>query len=369
MQRFDKDSFLEQVKNNHAIPDDIVLESSLVESCNVLVSEILDKKLRKSIKHYYRTRQKWSCSMCVAAWYLVRLGVIEYSQDITVARNIITILPDRFMEAEAEARRILSATKYSTKIDNICVKFFKSDYADFSDWQEFDPEEYSRRNYLNAMLPEDQGIIRFVARYLGDNYSERQLKSVIDVGAGPNLYPALTIAPFVASRGSLILADPVLENRNFLSKAVTRLDEWSEFIKLLRSIYPSRYNGAFLPKGILVDNVDIYNLPKDSFDCVISFFVAESITDNLDKVRQAMGSLRGSLKSGGVLITAHTTGAIGYFAGLSTSFPATPISIGDIESFYADLSAVCIETVHQDNNYAPMKSYKGMVIAAGIKAQ
>lgn len=305
--------------------------------------------------------------MCVAAWYLVRLGMIEHSQRITIAKNIVTILPDRFMEAEAEARRIISATKYSAKIESIEVEFFKSDYVNFSDWQDFDPEEYSRRNYLNAILPEDQSIVRFVAKYLNDNCSEGQFKSVIDVGAGPNLYPALTIAPFVASGGNLILADPVLENRDFLSKAIARLDEWSEFTKLLRSTYPSRYSSAFLPKGVLVDDVDIYNLPKNSFDCVMSFFVAESITDSLDMVRQAIGSLKASLKPGGVLITAHTTGAIGYFAGLSTNFPATPISISDIESFYEGLKKVCIKTVHQDNNYAPMKSYKGMVIAAGIK--
>ena len=368
LDRFDESGFLEHLKKHDAEPDKIVLESAFTGACEELVSKITDKSIKKSLLNYYKTRKKWPCSLCVATWYLMRLGKLEYKEANLPSQKIISILPDRFKTPEAEAQDIIKATEYTGCLNDIEVVFFESAYSDYSDWSEFDPEEYASRNYLRRVLPEDRDIIKFVADFLKENCTVMTLSRVADVGAGPNLYPSLAIRPYIASSGTIELIDPVESNRNFLVNTINHIENWNEFERLLHKKNSALYNmPAKLPANTIVQDGNIYDLPKEAYDCILSFFVAESITDDFGEVQLAISSLKSSLKPGGLLITGHTLGSVGYFAGMLTNFPATPLNQRDIQGFYDDFDNVKIQTTSHNRNYAPRKGYKGMAVIGGIK--
>lgn len=123
---------MRQLDSKNAKPDAVILESALAEVCKKLVPLIKDKSIRKSLTHYYKTRQKWPCSLCVAAWYLVRLGKLEYKKADLVSQKIISILPDRFETPEAKARNIIQATEFKESLDNIEIIFFESVFSGYS---------------------------------------------------------------------------------------------------------------------------------------------------------------------------------------------------------------------------------------------
>ena len=288
LDRFNKDGFLQQLKTQQAEPDITVLESTLLNACNELINKINDKKLRKSLTDYYKTRKIWPCSICVAAWYLVRLGAIKYKEQDLVSGKVISILPDRFKTPELEAKNIIEATEFRDYIKKIEVIFFESSFTKYSQWSEFDTKEYANRNYLQKILPEDKSIISFVVDYMIDNCDEASLDKVIDVGAGPNFYPTLLIKPFISKTGSVHLIDPVLNNRKFLEYSIKHSNIWSSFTTFLNNKNPNLYKVHTKMPNILIQEGDIFNLKKESYDLVMAFFVAESITDDPKKVKEAM---------------------------------------------------------------------------------
>ena len=370
LDRFDETAYFDQLKSNDANPDVVVLESAFTEACEELVSKITDKSIRKSLLSYYETRKKWPCSLCVATWYMMRLGNIPYNKADLASDQIISILPDRFKTPEEEAIDIIAASEFKDSISDIEVIFFESNYNGYSDWSEFDAEEYASRNYLRQVLPEDKTIINFVADYLEEHCQLGSLKLVADIGTGPNAYPSLLVRPYLSQSGFMKLLEPVEANRQFLTKVVAHPTMWNAFEELLHDKNPVVYNmPARPPDNITVGYGDIFDLEQSKYDVVMSFFVAELITDEMSEVTRAMESLKAAVKPGGLLITAHMLGSVGYFAGMLTSFPATPIKEDDLSVIYSDFEDVKILTTSHNKDYDPRKGYKGMAVVAGIKPQ
>lgn len=364
--RFDLSSFKQSLVRNKAYPDLILEESKLVNICEEVASKVSNKSLKKSLINYYKTRSIWPCSLCVAAWYLIRLGAIEYSTNLSSDR-IISILPDRFKTAEEEAKNIIASTEFGHLLDRIEVVFFGSTYDDYSDWSEFDTQEYVARNYTNNILPEDEELIRFATTYLQENVNLNSLNSTVDVGVGPNLYPSMMVAPYISDKGEICLIDPVKANRDYVTKQLQNMDHWNEFNNFLSYLKPEIYKEDLTLKSVSVTEGDIFDLPENNYDLVMSFFVAESITDDLDDVGAAIERLKNAVKPGGVLITGHALGSHGYFAGMLTSFPATPIDREYLEKAYANFNNVEILTISHNVNYNPRKNYKGMAAVGVIK--
>ena len=76
-------------------------------------------------------------------------------------------------------------------------------------WDAFDPREYIGNNYLD-MKAVDEEIVSRVRDHFSDHFGDRlsaghgRVAAGIDVGAGPNLYPALAMLPFLgATSGGL----------------------------------------------------------------------------------------------------------------------------------------------------------------------
>src|SRR5262249_19746724 len=109
------------------------------------------------------------------------------------------------------------------------------------DWDGFDAETYVHQNYGRGILPEDVQIMRFVVANLRDlQISPESLRVTADIGAGPNLYPGLLLAPYIARDGVLELIDRSAANLRYLRDLLEGADGgsqalWSEFeCRLLR---------------------------------------------------------------------------------------------------------------------------------------
>ncbi len=63
-------------------------------------------------------------------------------------------------------------------------------------WEDFDPQEYIKHNYL-VLHPDDEAIISVVRDHFSRHFRDSGgVPSGIDVGTGPNLYPALSMLPW-----------------------------------------------------------------------------------------------------------------------------------------------------------------------------
>lgn len=259
------------------------------------------------------------------------------------------------------------------------IKKLIRDIDSFSGWNQFDPYEYNYRNYGKRILDEDYGIIEFVIKELKDTIPKNaKFKNVADVGAGPNIYPAMLIAPYIDDNGSLALLEYSNANRTYIQNLLgSNLDDqhmkiWNKFEDLMIDLGGESYKNCLkaVLKQAKVEYGDIFDLPKNKFDCITSYFVAESITTSVLQFRKAMQSLASALKKNGILIIAHMVGSEGYYAGESTHFPAVNLTIKDIEEAYRDAELKFeIKAVGDDMpaKFKAREGYKGMVVVVARK--
>src|SRR5690349_18041377 len=86
-------------------------------------------------------------------------------------------------------------------------------------WDTFDSAAYFEHNY-SKLRDDDEQIIGIVADFFQENEPLRRLRPrAIDVGAGANLYPALTMLPFAAE---LHLVEPAFTNRGWLETEILK---------------------------------------------------------------------------------------------------------------------------------------------------
>jgi hypothetical protein len=213
----------------------------------------------------------------------------------------------------------------------------------YANWEEFDPGEYTERNYGRRILPEDRDVIAVVTDQLARAALPPDgLVSAADVGAGPTFYPAMLLAPYLAEDGQVSLIEYTRRNRDYLMAEIDAARQgeeagnWSAFEELMVALGGSRYGGALRRAAMCSRLVagSIFELPVDSFDLVTSFFVAESITTSRHEFRIALRSLAGSVRDGGMLIVAHMVGSLGWTAGVGNRYPALRLGVEEIEEAY-----------------------------------
>lgn len=377
---FDARAFIAELERLDAAPDVVVAESALLDYCAQTLALVGDKKIKKQLTHYYKSRQKYPCSLFVAAWYLVRLGAfgtpkldcVAGRPEMLLADELATILPDSFTTPEEQAMEIIKSTPHAALADGVRLILFEYMDSEYSDWQEFGTEEYVRRNYGKMILPEDQQIIDFAVKELAAlGVAPNSLAKVADIGAGPNLYPSLLISPYVKPDGRLDVVDFVQANLEYQKKVLCDgdaegLETWDKFEMYMQNIG----HNADMAKVRRVANVmrgSVFEQPQAAYDAIMSFFVTDSITDDKAVFDQATASLVGALKPNGIFIVAHMVGSRGYFAGERAFFPAVNLSIDDIEAEYQKYGTFKSHLVTHDNQPASRKGYKGMAVLVGKK--
>jgi hypothetical protein len=236
--------------------------------------------------------------------------------------------------------------------------------ADF-DWDAFDSAAYFDHNY-GTLRDDDKQIIDIVAPFFQSRDTTGLRPRAIDVGAGANLYPAMTMLPFAAE---VILYERAFTNRQWLTAQLAQPHlSWSAFWSHIETDGPA-YRHVKDPLSLLsrrsqVVKGNIFNLRPGQFDIGTMFFVAESITTRNDEFIRATQKFVNSLKPRSPFAAAFMRDSSGYRVG-KRFFPACSVDEKDIELALAPVATgVSIETV---KSMSLRDGYCGMMVATGFK--
>lgn len=243
----------------------------------------------------------------------------------------------------------------------------------YNEWSEFDSHEYVERNYDNngEIMAEDKALISHVIKSLKQiGIAPGSLDKVADIGTGPNFYPVMLLSPYVKA-GAKIDSLEFSPNRAYLAKVIGGTIEpkhasiWHKFEQYMVEVGGELYLGCeeAAKKMVKIQFGNIFDLPKNEYDLISSYFVAESIVDSQMPFREAIQSLGRALKENGILVVAHMVGSEGWPAGEGTHFPAVNLSVEQIKAAYldADMNIISILTVDH-NNKKIREGYHGMML-------
>ena len=233
-------------------------------------------------------------------------------------------------------------------------------------WDSFDSDAYFENNY-SKLRGDDEQIIDIVADFFQRNEIPRRLRPrAIDVGAGANLYPALTMLPFAAE---LHLVERAFTNREWLATEILGPHpSWSQFwdhMKDGRRSYESiRHPFDLLGRRKNIVKGNIFSLPGATYDMGTMFFVAESITTRGSEFVRATRSFVNSLVPRAPFAAAFMRDSSGYRVG-ARDFPACAVDEGDV---LLALHAVATDVqIHTVDSWDLRDGYHGMIVATGRK--
>ncbi|WP_213000286.1 SCO2525 family SAM-dependent methyltransferase [Winogradskya consettensis] len=239
------------------------------------------------------------------------------------------------------------------------------------DWDLFDSAAYFAHNY-STLRPDDGEIIRIVADFFEQQkqqWPDTWRPKAIDVGAGANLYPALTMLPFT---GEITLYERASSNRAWLTEQMEQEDGpsptwkqfWAEMIRG-RSAYQTINDPLnLLTRRARVVKGSVYGLQPEQYDIGTMFFVAESITTRDDEFERATRMFVNSLRAHAPFAAAFMKNSSGYRVGENT-FPACSVDENDI---LRALSGVARDvTINPVESNDLRDGYGGMIVVTGRK--
>jgi hypothetical protein len=235
--------------------------------------------------------------------------------------------------------------------------------ADF-DWDEFSSSDYCAHNYI-TLREDDAEILDLVVRWFARTAGSHRLAG-LDVGAGPNLYPALSMLPYC---DSLTLSEFSATNVAWLREATAALPE--QWLPFWRVISPDGSLGDFaeaaaaLADRAVVEQGSVFDLPTAAWDLGTMFFVAESISQDPAEFSAAVASFVRAVRPGGPFAAAFMERSEGYQVA-DQWYPATAVGRREIRR--------CLEQVGEElavhrveMRPAPLRpGYTGMIIATGL---
>ena len=123
---FDYKYFTSWLGNQGFKPDLVFRESQLIPVCDQVLSKLKNSKLKEDLIDYIKTK-KYPCSFFIAAWYLLRLGYLEYPMfdKQFVASDILNILPSSFRPFEEKGLEIIGATEFEESLDRIKYEYIE----------------------------------------------------------------------------------------------------------------------------------------------------------------------------------------------------------------------------------------------------
>ncbi len=250
------------------------------------------------------------------------------------------------------------------------------------DWDGFDPATYYAHNY-RSLRDDDEQILECVRDHFADAAEAGHLRPGglgIDVGTGPNLYPALTMLPFCTE---VTLYERARTNIRWLRRQQRALwptwDAWSKFWQVL--LDRDEYRQIREPQQMLADRAtikrgsvfDLHAKPwyaighrdKPRYDIGTMFFVAESITNDEAEFRSAIDHFLRVLKPGAPFTIACMEHSAGYQVG-THHFPATDIGMSNLARALAGRVEGDVKIKHIGHGNNPIRDgYTGMLIALG----
>lgn len=124
-QFLDLEEYISELTKLGITPDFVVYESSLTKFKDLMLSES-SNHISKQYSSYIERKGKCPCSFLISIWHVLRLGLIKDGSAIFsltnrpisefYAKNIITILPERFQGVEKMGMDIIKSTKFASKV-------------------------------------------------------------------------------------------------------------------------------------------------------------------------------------------------------------------------------------------------------------
>lgn len=230
-------------------------------------------------------------------------------------------------------------------------------------WDDFDSNWYYDHNY-KVLRDDDRQIIEVVRDFFG-TLDPSKHRSGIDVGSGPNIYPALTMLPLC---DEITLYEYSTSNVSWLEHEIQSYSpSWDAFWEPLTE--EVLYNSVDSPRRTLATRAcvaqgSIFDLPESSWDIGTMFFTAESISPALEEFQTALGCFIRSLRPGSPFSAAFMENSSGYSVD-SCRFPAVAVTVNDVENGLAgDTKDLDIHRIGLTER--PLRAgYDGMIVATG----
>lgn len=230
-------------------------------------------------------------------------------------------------------------------------------------WDEFDSNSYVDHNY-RIPRDDDKLIIDYVRQHFSATLTVDSVRGV-DVGTGPNLYPALAMLPFCTE---IELREHSNANVAWLRNEIRSYSpSWDEFWKQLAQTHP--YDLISDPRDAVRQKVrvrqrDLFQPGSRQFGVGTMFFVAESITAKWDEFTRAVHQFIGLLRPGAPFAAAFMKGSTGYQVG-DHHFPAVAIAEHHIEEPLSELGCD-VAPYPPIPMVSPIREgYDGMILALG----
>lgn len=235
------------------------------------------------------------------------------------------------------------------------------------DWNTFDPVVYRNHNYATLRDDDHQIMVR-----IREFFAEAKLVNArgVDVGAGSNLYPCMAMLPFCRR---LDLWEFALPNVAWLNEQVKHYDKtWDKFWTVYEknpAYAPIHDPRARLAAVASVRQSSIFSLRKRTWDLGTMFFVACSLSTDIQEFHQATRRFVRSLKPGAPFAAAFMEGSDGYPVGDAT-FPAVRIRTEDVAESLAPVAYddVVIEIITSGDPPLRAGYSGGMILATGRAA-
>ncbi|MEV0277052.1 SCO2525 family SAM-dependent methyltransferase [Streptomyces sp. NPDC050610] len=235
-------------------------------------------------------------------------------------------------------------------------------------WDSFDSQSYTQHNY-SALRPDDEEIINVVRDYFSDHFRTNPEWPVsgIDVGAGANLYPALSLLPWC---DEITLYERSAQNVDWLRNQIPRYgDSWDPFWQVLCK--EEEYQDITNPRArfagsVTVEEGDLFRLPDRLRNQGVGtmFFVAESLSTSHREFEGAVAAFIGSLAPGAPFAAAFMENSGGYLVG-DELFPACEVDSAKVEASLDPHAAVEILERFGLPEGPVREGYTGMVLACG----
>ncbi|MFF3446449.1 SCO2525 family SAM-dependent methyltransferase [Streptomyces sp. NPDC002667] len=237
-------------------------------------------------------------------------------------------------------------------------------------WDAFDPAQYVQNNY-RTVLSVDEAIMSIVRAHFSDHFRGSPARPVrgIDVGAGANLYPALSMLPWC---DEITLLDKARPNLRYLRRQIARHDgSWDDFWRKLcqDDAYASMPGGPWQRLGEVarVEQGDVLRPVerRDKWQIGTMFFVAESISTSPDEFHRAVEHFLDSLVPGAPFAAAFMENSEGYRVG-DTWFPACEVKEAEIGASIKRLTEqVRTHRIGSPGEVRP--GYTSMILACGFR--
>jgi hypothetical protein len=251
------------------------------------------------------------------------------------------------------------------------------------DWDRFDPVTYQEKNYSPRVRDDDARIIRAICGHFKRHFLEHpQTEDYpigVDMGAGSNLYPAMTMLPLTAE---IVLIDPGQANLDWLKSEIRllrsgdreALERWDPYWDRAREAGNPWLNTTLawtMAKTALnTSRVDLLSLEvKQYFDLGTMCFVAESMTSSRAEFAAAVCSFLRSLRPGAPYAIACMAESTGYAVG-EVDYPAVSVTADDLFATLAKCQYIGREVVHVQVIPVPeggplREGHHGMLLALG----